>query len=184
MAFFAAGGVFLSSAQAEELTTPEIQLEIGYSGVASMGGCCKSSSPLLLGGLTLDMPRMFHQTDVEFRGVSTGKYSEISVGPRLYLLGSAPELAPEFSSGTRVSRVDQHLLLSSAGVGLASHSTRTVEYDLPALVGSFMVYGRLNYVFSLSERWAIGTVASVSMNVAVHYFSFVYSMSVGPRYKF
>lgn len=132
----------------------------------------------------MDIPRMFREVDFEFRGVSTGKYSELSVGPRIYLLGGATEIMPDLAPGMHVSKVDHHSLLGSVGLGLATHSTTTTEFDLPTLVGSVLVYGRINYVFAVSERWGVGTVVSASLNITANYMSLAYFLSVGPRYKF
>jgi len=176
--FFVATGAFAQS------TNPQLQLTLGFLGVRSIAGCCTSSSPELASSISVRLPKLIENRDIEIAGASTGKYSEFSVGPSFYMLGEEPQEDPSSGMGTTVVRVSDWTVLGSTGLGFVIHSTRTKDLDLPAIVVGMLVYFRVNAIYAFNDQWSLGMQFSSSVGIAQNYFTVSYFTGLGPRYRF
>ncbi len=162
----------------------ELHGSIGLLGVRSVAGCCKSNTPQLASAISVRLPHLFLDRDIEISGTSTGKYSEFTMGPSFYIYGERPQEDPGMGYGIEVVRVTDWSILTSLGAGFLIHSTRTKEFDLPAIVVGTLIFVRSDFVYSLNNSWSIGLLFSSSVGLANNYLSLSYLVGLGPRYRF
>jgi hypothetical protein len=134
--------------------------------------------------VSVRLPELVGSNDIELGVTSSGKFSEFTVGKVFYALGQKPEQDPSAAFGTQVTRIDDWSVIVSAGAGLVIHSTRTIEFDLPAIVVGLLVYTRASAIYSITQDWAMAISFSGSAAIARDYFNFGVFTGLGPVYRF
>ncbi len=163
----------------------EVIILPGMLGSSTLTGCCVGVSPTFSGGLILRFEQLgFIKRTFEVSGFATSKWVEFSMGPTFELYGERPQSDPGNSMGLAITRVSDFNMTASFGAGLLSLSSRTVEYDLPAQISAFTIYGRSHISYSINDRWAIVLVPGIGFAIAQSYLSLFWNASLGPQFRF
>jgi len=126
----------------------------------ALDGCCKSSNMRAgtAGIVRLDFEKI---GSWDIFGMSDTRWNEASFLRPIYLLGDKVVYDPAFDSSTQVRRVPQSTLVLSYGGGFFTHSTRTKNFDLAALVTGITLVLHLEYQYALSDKFSVVAIGRV-----------------------
>jgi hypothetical protein len=163
----------------------EIAVLPGGLGSQPLTGCCVGVDPTLSGGIILRFDQLgFIKRPFEVAGFATSKWVEFTLGPTFEIYGERPLIDPGTGLGLSITRVSDMNITASFGAGLLSLSSRTVEYDLPAQISAFIIYGRAHLSYSLNDRWALILVPGIGFSIAQNYLALNWNASLGPQFRF
>jgi hypothetical protein len=120
----------------------------------ALDGCCQSASARRGGAgiLRLELEKL---GTWDLYGMSDMKWSEVALLRPQYLVGAPIEYDPSLDGVTKVRRIRRYSVLWSYGVGLFTHNTRTVRFDLATLVTGVSVLSHLELQYSLTDQFSL-----------------------------
>jgi hypothetical protein len=162
----------------------ELQLQGGATSATRLAGCCSSAgTQASVLGITR-FEGLASWPAVEIAASSSGRWSAFSAGPSYYFVGGPLEKDPSSSEDLSVVRVSDWAATASFGLGMGVHSARTIDFDLPVLVVSFLTYARVQLRYAWDERWTILLTGEGAAAATGNYFMLVPSLHLGTGYRF
>lgn len=145
-------------------------------------GCCQSTGTRSGIGARIRM-------DLDERGLwdvvgySDRRWSEFSIMRRSYLTGGPAALDPSGDAAIQVQRVKHWNTFWSYGAGFFSHSTRTIQFDLPAAASGFSINGEAGLGYVLNDHWSVSSAFRLGLAVGADDRGIVHSLSFGLGYR-
>jgi hypothetical protein len=133
----------------------------------ALDGCCQSASARGGGAgiLRLELEQL---GTWDLYGMSDMKWSEAAFLRPQYLVGAPIEYDPSLDGVTKVRRIRRYSVLWSYGVGLYTHNTRTVRFDLATLVTGVSLLSHLELQYSITDQFSLVAIgragAALSMD--------------------
>lgn len=150
---------------------------------SALGGCCSSSGTKFGGGVLgrLDLEKI---GDIELLAYSDGRWSEGEVLKPFYILGGKSSADGASGEMIDVKTVHSWRWISSFGGGYFSHTTRTVKFDLPALVTGLSLSNFNHILYSLDDHWSLGATVQISVAISTSDQSFLVGSFLNMSYDF
>lgn len=130
--------------------TLDFSFYTGYGSYQKLDGCCQSTGSRW--GMGMEVPL--------FKNWSLGAYtdrqwSEFTLHKKFVWGSDSAHISPSEDSHIRAKRIPDFIFMTSLGGGYFIHSTRTLRYDLPALVSGGLLSVQLNALSSIYENFFI-----------------------------
>lgn len=116
-------------------------------------------------------------------GYSDRRWNEFSVMRRSYLVGGPAPADPSSDNAIRVQRVKHWNAYWSYGAGFFTHSTRTIQFDLPAAASGFSVNAEAGMSYGLNDHWSVTPAFRLGVALGADDRGVVHSILLGVGYK-
>lgn len=160
----------------------EIQPFYGPLKYERIDGCCQSDTGRNGTGVLVRLNSAdFNEWDVI--GYTDRKWSQFSVLKPIYVWGSPMQNDPSLDSAIQIQRLQNWVAIVSLGGGYFIHSTRTILYDLPALVSGFTIEAHSQLRYTINDTWSVVGSLHLGLSAASDDRGFLSGVFLGFNYR-
>lgn len=171
----------------KHVLSQELFFNSGSLNHSSLSGCCQNGGSKSSYGVLVRL-NLKYLDDTEISAYSNGSFSTGQIAKVYYLLGQpnrTNQNLPQISDAQITTKyVSSWKWIISPGLGYFSHTTRTKNFDLPALVSGTSFSLTNHFVYSLTRAWSLSLSPQMIYTYSPSDQSFWFGGHLGLGYEF